>query len=114
MRVNDQEVIFNVFKALEYPGEQETCQNLDAEDELHEMWLEENDETIANLDAQQPEQCCALVHSAFESLTPNQTNQRTKPSLEEVPELELKVLPTFLKYGYLGEGNSLPVIILAA
>lgn len=75
MRVNDQEVIFNVFKALEYPGEQETCQNLDAEDELHEMLLEENDETIANLDAQQPEQCCALVHSTFETLTPNQINQ---------------------------------------
>ena len=28
MRVNDQEVIFNVFKALEYLGEQKTCQNL--------------------------------------------------------------------------------------
>uniref|UniRef100_UPI001C3E3B63 retropepsin-like aspartic protease n=1 Tax=Picosynechococcus sp. (strain ATCC 27264 / PCC 7002 / PR-6) TaxID=32049 RepID=UPI001C3E3B63 len=113
MRVNDQEVIFNVFKALEYPGEQETCQNLDAEDEFHGMLLEENDETIANLDAQQPEQCCASVHSTFETLIPNQINQRTKPSLEEAPEIELKVLPAHLKYAYLGEGNSLPVIISA-
>ena len=52
MRVNDQEVIFNVFKVLECPGEQETCKNLEAEDELHKMLLEENDETIENLDAQ--------------------------------------------------------------
>lgn len=34
MRVNDQEVIFNVFKVLEYLGDKETCQSLNAEDEL--------------------------------------------------------------------------------
>ena len=54
------------------------------------------------------------VHSTFETLIPNKTNQQTKPSLEEAPEIELKVLPAHLKYAYLGEGNSLPVIISAA
>lgn len=34
MRVTGQEVMFNVFKALEYPGEHEECQYLDAKDEL--------------------------------------------------------------------------------
>ena len=55
-----------------------------------------------------------MAHSAFEPLTPNQINQRTKPSLEEAPEIKLKLLPTYLKYAYLGEGNSLPIIISAA
>ena len=55
-----------------------------------------------------------MVHSTFEALTPNQTNQRAKLSLEKVLELELKVLLAHLKYAYLGEGNTLPIIISAA
>ncbi|XP_075473984.1 uncharacterized protein LOC142505044 [Primulina tabacum] len=37
-----------------------------------------------------------------------------KSSLEEPPTLELKPLPPHLKYAYLGENNTLPVIISAA
>ena len=34
-----------------------------------------------------------------------------KPSIEEPPQLELKPLPEFLKYVFLGPNNTLPVII---
>ena len=34
-----------------------------------------------------------------------------RPSIEEPPVLELKPLPSHLKYAYLGEGSTLPVII---
>ncbi|GKD73791.1 hypothetical protein Tco_1332073, partial [Tanacetum coccineum] len=36
---------------------------------------------------------------------------KTKPSIEEPPELELKDLPSHLEYVYLEENNKLPVII---
>ncbi|KAJ0886463.1 putative nucleotidyltransferase, Ribonuclease H [Helianthus annuus] len=42
---------------------------------------------------------------------PESIDTKLKPSLEEPPALELKVLPKHLKYAYVGEGSTLPVII---
>ncbi|KAK9072138.1 hypothetical protein SSX86_008570 [Deinandra increscens subsp. villosa] len=39
------------------------------------------------------------------------TNQRLLPSILQAPELELKTLPDHLKYAYLGDKETLPVII---
>ncbi|KAI3725182.1 hypothetical protein L1987_64960 [Smallanthus sonchifolius] len=46
----------------------------------------------------------------IESL-PVEINSGTKPSLEEPPTLELKDLPSHLKYAILGDNDTLPVII---
>ncbi|KAI3806608.1 hypothetical protein L1987_22518 [Smallanthus sonchifolius] len=46
----------------------------------------------------------------IESL-PVEINSGTKPSLEEPPTLELKDLPSHLKYAFLGDNDTLPVII---
>ena len=35
----------------------------------------------------------------------------TLPSIESLPSFELKLLPSHLKYAYLGQNNTLPVII---
>ena len=35
----------------------------------------------------------------------------TPPSIIKPPKLELKPLPTHLRYTFLGEGNTLPIII---
>lgn len=66
------------------------------------------------LDAQQPEHCCTMVHTSFESLNINPHDNKSKPSMEKTPKLELKVLPAHLKYAYLGEGTTLQVIISIA
>ncbi|KAJ0510884.1 hypothetical protein HanIR_Chr11g0545681 [Helianthus annuus] len=42
---------------------------------------------------------------------PESINTKLKPSLEEPPVVELKALPKHLKYAYVGEGSTLPVII---
>ncbi|WP_217833339.1 hypothetical protein, partial [Picosynechococcus sp. PCC 7002] len=77
-----------MFKTLEYPEEQEECYYLQTEDEFENMELEEEKEDdIENLDTQQREQCCVVVHSSFESLVVNPTDQQSKPSLEKVPKL---------------------------
>ena len=34
-----------------------------------------------------------------------------KPSIEEAPKLELKALPPHLRYEFLGNGDTLPVMI---
>ena len=46
----------------------------------------------------------------MESL-PDHIDTKLKPSLVEPPQVELKELPKHLKYAYVGEGNTLPVII---
>ena len=45
----------------------------------------------------------------FEPLPPNE--DKTLPSEEKPPKLELKPLPTHLKYAFLGEKDTFPVII---
>ena len=45
----------------------------------------------------------------FETLPPNE--DKTLPSEERPPKLELKPLPTHLKYAFLGEEDTFPVII---
>ncbi|CAA0838473.1 Uncharacterized mitochondrial protein AtMg00860, partial [Striga hermonthica] len=42
-----------------------------------------------------------------------ESNQKILPSTVQAPELELKSLPTHLKYVYLGDNDTLPVIISA-
>ena len=39
------------------------------------------------------------------------TDQKMQPSVENPPTLELKPLPSHLKYMFLGDKSSLPVII---
>ncbi|KAI3669358.1 hypothetical protein L6452_40591 [Arctium lappa] len=41
------------------------------------------------------------------------SNTKLLPSVEQAPDLELKPLPDHLKYAYLGENDTLPVIISA-
>ncbi|KAD4386230.1 hypothetical protein E3N88_26399 [Mikania micrantha] len=49
--------------------------------------------------------------SCHQEKIPDSWNKELKPSLEEPPELELKELPTHLKYVFLGGNKTLPVII---
>ena len=41
----------------------------------------------------------------------NRESPPAKPSIEEAPKLELKSLPPHLRYEFLGNGDTLPVII---
>ena len=41
----------------------------------------------------------------------NRESPHVKPSIEEAPKLELKALPPHLRYKFLGNGDTLPVII---
>ncbi len=40
-------------------------------------------------------------------------NKKSKPSIEEPPKVILKPLPQHIKYAYLGEKETLPIIISA-
>ncbi|XP_038895776.1 uncharacterized protein LOC120083939 [Benincasa hispida] len=99
MRVDNQEVKFNVLNTLKFPDNEEY--------QLNKIDLPEEEAT-------QVCEVLALEESIKKLEPPSPSERQTKPtcpSLEEPPELELKPLPNHLKYAFLGSNNTLPIII---
>ncbi|XP_076911444.1 uncharacterized protein LOC143569404 [Bidens hawaiensis] len=79
----------------------------DESEQVHicELELEEKKQEVLALQDGRP----PWTHQV-ESL-PTEINSDTKPSLICPPKVELKELPSHLKYAFMGEGETLPVII---
>ncbi|XP_021759253.1 uncharacterized protein LOC110724165 isoform X2 [Chenopodium quinoa] len=135
----DGEVIrFNLFDAMRYPSDCESVSSIDVIDALTEQvfFLSGHDALdVVLTESMEKEQYTNLqehfelkndVKEAFSSLEvlPNKqgryadkfmklpvTSNRLLPSVVQPPEVELKPLPDHLKYAFLGENDTLPVII---
>ncbi|XP_057760463.1 uncharacterized protein LOC130980839 [Arachis stenosperma] len=109
LRLHNEEMTFNVFKAMSYPPEQfGECMRLDAlEEEVHEDFEEEEPE--------EPESVVGEEYESSEEVAATEIHTQEAPKVEnqksEAPKLELKALPPTLKYAYLGKNGSYPVII---
>ncbi|KAI3759834.1 hypothetical protein L6452_07929 [Arctium lappa] len=112
MRVNDQQVTFNVFKSLKFNGEVEDCSaliNLGDNFELSLIDSAHSEPTVGS-DEEISEEDLIEVIDAFEQL--DFTDRPTQvPSIIKALYLDLKPLPNHLKYVYLMEEEKLPVII---
>ncbi|XP_072071909.1 uncharacterized protein [Arachis hypogaea] len=101
LRVHDEKMIINVFKAIQYPLEKEKHMRVEMIEEVEEELLEydnqEDQEDEIEVEQEFIEE--EVVEISFES------------KAEEKPEQELKPLPPHLKYVFLGEAEALPVII---
>ncbi|XP_062108151.1 uncharacterized protein LOC133819026 [Humulus lupulus] len=94
LRVQEEEVVFNVFKAMTYP-------------KVSDSYDEDNEEALSYLNwikSYEP-----WKHKKFEEL--GEGLERPLPSILKPPVLELKALPEHLRYAYLGEKETLPVIV---
>ena len=130
MRVHDEQVTFNVFKAMQFPDDVEECAAMSVfdavvDEEIQEefcksasqMFLSGNcDEDGGKEEAQVT--WLGKKHQGDNGKRPFESLELTegvfkwvKPSIEEAPVLDLKPLPAHLRYAYLGEGSTLPVII---
>ncbi|XP_038889296.1 uncharacterized protein LOC120079205 [Benincasa hispida] len=99
MHVDNQEVKFNVLNALKF-SDNEECQ-------LNSIEFPEEEVT-------QVCEVLALEENMKEPEPPSLSERQmksTRPSLEEPPELELKLLPSHLKYAFLGTNKTLPILI---
>ena len=128
MKVQDEQVTFNVFQSMKFPSEVEECSALSLRDSLISKQYEKCYENQLQFEWQENsmledknEEECAWVETKqgagkqkmqFEPLdTSFQEFKLSKSSVEEPPALELKPLPSHLRYAYLGEVSTLPVII---
>ncbi|PON51069.1 Aspartic peptidase domain containing protein [Parasponia andersonii] len=129
LRVQEEQVTFNVFKAMKYPTKVDSCSRIDIADsyvkEVFQASLPASPlescligapffdnpevlECLKRLDIVPP----IFLKKPFEELghkTPCPLSLVVKP-----PELELKPLLTHLRYAFLGESSTLPVIISAS
>ncbi|XP_050233254.1 uncharacterized protein LOC126681748 [Mercurialis annua] len=111
-RIGEDQVEFNMTRLIKHPLEEETCMRVDI---IDECVIEEKDEeskiedlkSVNSMDMSQEEE-------EFEPPRPElllRTDKPTPPSTEKPPILELKPLPQFLRYSFLGENDILPIII---
>ena len=126
LRVQEDEVKFNVFEAVRHPAESDTCfmtktveaivssQNgltnpLEASLVLSdsEKLGEEAEEYVKWMDSCEPNR-----RKYYEPL--GEITQTLVPSIEQPPKMEQKPLPSHLRYAYLGNSSTLLVIILAS
>ncbi|XP_022881019.1 uncharacterized protein LOC111398335 [Olea europaea var. sylvestris] len=120
-------VTFNVFSAIKYPIESDSCLRIDMvdltveetfilehpQDHLENLLVYSRDKTST---IEEVSQIAYIMKSAppirriqFEELGSGPS--KPLPSVQKVPILELKQLPSHLRYAYLGESSTLAVII---
>ncbi|XP_070046811.1 uncharacterized protein [Nicotiana tomentosiformis] len=129
MRLNNEEIIFNVQQSVRRPSEFTDCSLVKAVDVI----LQEEDET---LNVKDPLEAClmnleemdgewlaewvmALEGQGFWKREPQfeplrleeRATPPAKPSIDEPPQLDLKPLSAHLRYVFLGPNSTLPVII---
>ena len=126
LRMQDDEVRFSVFNAVRHPTESDACFMIEAIEAIvlshsgltdpleaslvqnaKEELSEEAEEYVKWMDCFQSNR-----RKYYEPLGEN--TQTSVPSVERPPQLEQKPLPSYLRYAYLGESSTLPVIISAS
>ncbi|XP_038876625.1 uncharacterized protein LOC120069038 [Benincasa hispida] len=115
MSSNEKKLRFNIIKAMKFPDE-EGLSNSDDEHTCTGNWeSEEENEEIEDATTS-IETCHAIIEilKNEEMLNLDEKRKAQKPSLEQPPTLEPKTLPTYLKYVFLGQNETLPVIISSA
>jgi hypothetical protein len=125
LKVNEEEVIFNVFKAIKQPNMGESCFNIQVVDSLinDKVKLPTNSleaclvNNVLEEDAEIAEYSCWMNSFEpnrkryFEDL--GQAPPTVKSTSEQPLVLELQPLPEHLRYTYLGEVSTYPVIVSA-
>ncbi|XP_020417999.1 uncharacterized protein LOC109948709 [Prunus persica] len=115
MAFDEETVEFKVFDALKYPNDDHACFSMDVlERMVQETFNASQEETpLERALIQSPETVNEEGNTAFNSIfepLPLSTNKLV-PSIVKAPQVELKPLPENLKYAYLGDEKTLPVII---
>ena len=125
LRVQDDEVKFNVFEVVRHPMESDTCFMTETVEAIvssqsglinpleaslvqndSEKLVEEAEEYVKWMDSFEPN-----TRKYYEPLGEN--TQTPVLSFEQPPKIEKKPLPSHLRYAYLGNASTLPVIISA-
>ncbi|XP_057744977.1 uncharacterized protein LOC130962831 [Arachis stenosperma] len=111
LRLHDEKLVFNVFKAMSYPSESlKECMRVDVVDIAVQEIFEETTKEVAEEEFTKDIEVSDI--KAAETTMPSMS-EKVKEE-KGAPKPELKALPPNLKYAYLGSDESHPVIISSA
>ena len=126
MRVQNEEVKFNVFEAVRHPTESDACFMMETVKAIVFSHIGPTDPLETSLVRSESEELGEEVEEYMrwmDSFQPNrrkyyeplrEISQTSVPSFKQPPKMEKKSLPSHLRYAYLGEASTLPVIISAS
>ncbi|XP_043808348.1 probable sucrose-phosphate synthase 1 [Manihot esculenta] len=112
MEFDEEEVKFNVYDAMKYPDENFSICSIDVIEPLaqkvFELSKKDKLEVVLteNLTLDYLDECTTQFHEEI-----IETIHSLDTPYQKAPEIELKALPTHLKYVFLGKENTLPVIV---
>ena len=126
LRVQEDEVKFNVFEAVRHPAEIDTCFMAEIVEAIVSSQSSLTDPLGGSLVENDSENMSEEAEEYVKWMDSFRTNRRKYfkslgegvktpvPSVEQPPQMEQKPLPSHLKYAYLGVASTLPVIISAS
>ena len=126
IKVQDDEVRFSVLNAVRHPVESDACFMIEAVESIMPTQSGLTDSLEASLVQNAKEELSEEAEEYvkwMDSLQPNrrkyneslgENTHTSVPSVERPLQLEQKPLPSHLRYAYLGESSTLPVIISAS
>ncbi|PNX96217.1 hypothetical protein L195_g019419 [Trifolium pratense] len=114
VRVQDEEVSFNLWEAMKHPNEKDMCFKLDATEEAI-LDVRKQAHKPSSLDPEKEEEVEEFLKQldALKEISPLEAKIKELKNDEKPVEvkLELKTLPSHLKYVFLEKGEKKPVII---
>ena len=126
LRVQDDKVKFNVFEAVRHPAESDTCfivKTVEAIMSSQSGLTDPLEASLVQSDSEERREEAEEYVKWMDSFEPNrrqyyeslgEKTQTPIPSLEQPPKIEQKPLPSHLRYAYLGNASTSPVIISAS
>ena len=124
LRIQEEEVTFNVFNAIKHPHDTNSCFRMDMLEAIVSSQLFPSEPLETSLTHDAPSSCEDETAQEYvkwmDSFGPNRRKyfeslgaslSRLTPSIEKPPIVEDKQLPNHMRYTYLKEESTLPVII---
>ena len=126
LRVQDDKVKFNVFKAMRHPSESDTCFMIETLEAIVSRQSRPTNPLETSMVQSKSEELREEVKEYvkwMDSFPPNRRKyyeplgeivQTSIPSFKQPPKMEQKPLTSHLRYAYLGDASTLLVIISAS
>ncbi|XP_016173139.1 uncharacterized protein LOC107615602 [Arachis ipaensis] len=108
LRLHEEKMVFNVFTTMSYPKESIGEYMMVDTMETLVQGVREEDKLEDEMKQRKPASCSELPQESIDSTI---MLDKTSKEKEQAPKLELKTLPPSLKYAYLGNNDTYPVII---
>ena len=118
LRVVEESCKFDIYQGMKHSSESNLCFRVDVVDECV---FEVQQRRLANCDEMEDIEKCLQVpddpeeddpeHQTLSSQIQLPNTEPTPPSIIKPPSVDLKALPQHLRYTFLGENQTLPVII---